>query len=106
MEDQQMRKEVLVLQSDHRAGIPSWQDPGKYSEMSTGGTGMSQKLIIVDSCQDCPKGTYMQYGPSGGEIELAPFCKLLDKHIGKPGERLLQKDTHPECKLEDARGFL
>ena len=61
-----------------------------------------RKLLIVENCQDCDKGTYVFVGKG----EPRPYCKRKKDFIGEPNERLSEKDTHPDCPLEDARGFL
>jgi hypothetical protein len=53
-----------------------------------------QKLIVVDNCRSCPFGSPNMYGT---------YCSDLKTQVAEGDD---QKDTHPDCKLESARGFL
>lgn len=58
---------------------------------------IGQRLIIVDNCSSCPYGSTNQYGV---------YCAHLKQQLQVTDKWDGSRDTHPDCKLEDARGFL
>jgi hypothetical protein len=58
-----------------------------------------QKLIIVDNCDTC------HYGKVYNNL-LGVYCSQLQKQLMPTEKWTPQKGTHPDCKLESAKGFL